>query len=600
MKSKCKYSRESRVASCELWVVAFFILSFILVPGRAVQAQEKPQERVTLQFQGVDIREVLKILAEQAGFNLVAGRNVAGQVTLFVKEVDPWEAFEVILAANELAYERQGEILSIMTQRDYELLHGQPYQDRRVFKSMILRYSKVADVSRALTQMKSNIGRVIADEATNTLILMDTPTLVEQMSGLAQGMDQPLETRIFPINYGTVKALTPVLQEAVTKGVGRVLADERSNQAAVTDYPAKLEEIGRIVQAFDERSRQVLIDAKILQVTLSDKFQLGIDWEVLARENITIKGPNALNLTAGGSLKIAQAALSSAGDYKILVEALRTFGNTRILSEPRITVLNNQEAKILVGSKEPYVTTQISQTGTGTAVTAETVNFIDIGVKLFVTPTISRDRFVSMKIRPEVSSRTGTLTTGQKNEVPIVETTEAETVLMVEDGGMVILGGLIKDEVSKDQQRIPFLGDLPVLGIPFRSTKETVKKTELVVFLTPHVLTGSRQESLLGPGQEGRSAAPVDEGLHYYGRMVDLIQAVAQAQAPLARASGTVVVHFALRPDGRLVGRPQVVSSGSRLLDRLAVQAVQAASPFPPFPSAWKKRKTFRVPITYP
>ena len=569
----------------------------VLAEETIVQASAPaPSQKVTLQLQGVDIIEILKILAEQAGFNLVAGRNVSGRVTLFVKDVDPWEALEVILAANELAYEKSGQILNIMTQRDYELLYGQPYGDRRILKSFVPKYAKVADLSRALTQVKSNIGRVIADEATNTLILMDTPTLVTQMTKLAQEMDQPLQTRIFAFNYGSVKIIAPVFQEAITKGMGKVLVDERTNQIAVTDYPDKLAAIAQMASAFDQRSTEVLIDAKILQVSLSDKFQLGIDWEVLARKNIDIKGMGALNLTSGGLLKIAKASINKQGDYRYLVEALRTFGDTRILSEPRITVVNNQEAKILVGSKEPYVTTQISQTGTGTAVTAETVNFIDVGVKLFVTPTISREGFISMKIRPEVSSRTGTLTTSQKNEIPIVETAEAETVLLVEDGGMVILGGLIKDEFSKEQQRIPLIGDMPVLGKLFRSNKDTTKKTELVVFLTPRIITGRRGESLISPERRTEGLDPVG----YYGLVADLIRGMAKTEVLTAPAKGTVVVEVTLFPDGRLKGTPRVVSAESRSLESLAKRAASSASPFPPFPAGFsKKPKTFKIPITY-
>ncbi len=579
-------------------VFATLLASVVALAGSPICAAdaETDSRKVTLQFQGMDILEVLKILSQQTGINMVAGRNVSGRVTLFVKEADPWEVFEVVLAANELAYERTGQTLTIMAQRDYEALHGVPYQDRRIIKTVIPRHAKTADLSRTLAQVKSNIGRVIADEATNSLILMDTPPLVAQMEELVQRLDQPMETRIFQLSYGSAKDVAPIAQGMLTQGIGTVAVDERTNQLAVTDYPDKLEKVARITQAFDERSTQVLIEAKIIQVTLSDKFQLGIDWQVLAQDKITLKGLGALNLTSGGVLNIATASLSQAGDYKALVEALRTFGETKILSEPRLTVVNNQEAKILVGSKEPFVTRSVSQTGTGTAVTAESVTFLDVGVKLFVTPTITRDRFVQIKVRPEVSSKTGTLTTSEKNEIPIIETAEVETVLLVEDGGTVILGGLIKDENSTDQRRIPLLGDIPVLGAAFRNSKQTMKKTELVVFLTPHIVTGERAPAAAPPGPFRQSAGWED----YYGWMMDLIQGIAQAQEPLAKSGGIVVVEFTILPDGRLKGKPRVVSSGSRKLDSLAKRAVIAASPFPPLPEPAKGPKTFKVPISYP
>lgn len=562
--------------------------------SRPAQAESAPK-KVSLQFEGIDVIQVLKILAEQSGFNVIAGRNVTGKATLFIRDVDPWEAFEVVLAANELAYERRGQILSVMSQREYELLYGQPYQDRRILRSVVPRYAKAAELAKALAQVKSNIGRVVADEGTNTLILLDTPAMVAQMEELARQMDQPLETRVFSLNYAPVKNLGPLLQEAVTKGIGKVSVDERTNQVAVTDTPARLAEIERMVRAFDERPLEVFIDAKIVQITLSDKFQMGIDWQYFFSKQLNIKGPNALNLATGGKITLSSLDASKEGEAKIALEALRAFGDTQLLSEPRLTVVNNQEAKILVGSKEPYITTQVSQTGTGTAVTAETVSFIDVGVKLYVTPTIARDGFVQMKIRPEVSSKTGTLTTAQKNEIPIVETSESETVLMVEDGGTVILGGLIKDEDSIDHQRIPVLGDIPLLGLAFRSSKDTVKRTELMIFLTPHIVTGRRGTP---PAPPAFAVQPVD-GAGYYGWLMEAIQAVAQTQ-PAGSEEGTVVVAFTLRPDGQLKGRPSVIQSDSRRLADLAVRAVRVVSPFPPFPTALgEEPRQFRIPIRY-
>ena len=452
-------------------------------------AEAPPAQRVTLAIAGTDLLMVLKDLAEQAQLNIVASKNVTGKVTLFVKDVDLWDALDLILVANELAAERQGNLLYIMPAREYELTYGRPYRDKRVAKTVSLQYAKAAQVSTALSQVKSAVGKVIVDEGSNTLFLVDAPELVEQMAAMTATMDQPTLRQTFPLDYAKAKELAPKLQERLTKGLGTMQADERTNTVMVEDTPQALAAMTELVHLFDQRARQVLIEAKIVQVTLSDKFQMGVDWEALGRDSLTIKGLGALNLTSGGSIRL-MSPLTSGRDYRVIIEALRSFGDTKILSEPRITALNGQEAKILVGSKEPYVTQTVSQAGTGTAITAEQVTFIDVGVKLFVTPTIAQDGYVQLKIRPEVSSKTGTLTTPSKNEIPIVETSEAETSLVIKDGAALILGGLIKEEKLKDHQRIPLLGDLPGLGLFFRSTKETTKKTELMVFLTPRIVTG--------------------------------------------------------------------------------------------------------------
>ena len=479
-------------ASKGISLIAISALTLLGLPAHAETPAAPP--RLTLAISGTDVVTVLKDLAEQAHLNLVASKDVTGKVTLFVKDVVLEDALDLILLSNGLAAERQGDLLYIMPAREYEQTYGHPYRDKRIAKTLPLHYAKAALVSTVLTQAKSTIGKVLVDESSNTLFLVDVPDAMEQMTAMVTAMDQPTERRTITLNYAKAKELAPKVQEILTKGVGVVQADDRTNTLIFTDTPQKLTELTELLHAFDQRSRQVLIEAKIVQVSLSDKFQMGVDWTSIANKFITIKGLGALSLASGGQLKIATPELATRGDYKVLIEALRTFGDTKILSEPRITALNGQEARILVGSKEPYVTQTVSQGGTGTAVTAEQVTFLDVGVKLFVTPTIAQDGFVQLKIRPEVSAKTSTLTTAQKNEIPIVETSEVETSLVVQEGATIILGGLMKDEKSKDQQRIPFLGDLPLLGALFRSTKNVTKHTELLVFLTPHIITGAREE----------------------------------------------------------------------------------------------------------
>lgn len=582
-------------------------------------AAEPSSAMVTLEFRDTDVLEVLKLLAAKAGLNLVAGKNVTGAVTVFLTDVPVDDALEVVLAAGELAVERRGRVLTVMPQRDYELRYGQPYGDRRVVRNVTLHDAKAADVSRALTQMKSSVGRVIADEGTNTLVLMDTPDVVTQMAQLAAEMDKPMETHVFPMNYGTVKAFAPLVADVVTKGLATVSVDERTNQVMVRDYPERLLEVARLAKAFDERATEVLIEAKVVQVSLSDKFQLGIDWTALGQTGMTLKGLGALSLTSGARLTVASSARRGK-DFDLLVEALRTYGDTKILSEPRLTVVNNQEAKILVGSKEPYVTKSVSQTGTGTAVTSEAVNFIDVGIKLYVTPTIMRDRFVLMKVRPEVSSKTGTLTTAEKNEIPIVETSEAETVLLIEDGGTVILGGLIKQEKIVSEQRIPLLGDLPGIGLLFRSTSDTDKRTELVIFLTPTILTGHRHDpptppvgewpavldrlapvplvaTPAGPGL-AEAAMPPTDGAEYYAEVIAKVHAVVAAQP--AEADGTVVVQVLVQPDGSLAPAPFPTLSTGSPLEPLARRAVTDAAPFPAFPAHWGMQpRRLKIPVRY-
>ena len=160
--------------------------------------------------------------------------------------------------------------------------------------------------------------------------------------------------------------------------------------------------------------------------------------------------------------------------------------------------MDGQEATIHVGTKEVYVTTSTSQ-GTSTSTTSESVNFIDVGIKLKVIPHINEDGFVSMKITPEVSSVSRTVTTAQGNAIPVIETATAETSVMIKDGTTIVMGGLIKDRIARTTNQIPILGSIPVLGAVFRSKDDEDVKTELIVFLTPYVITGEHPIGSLEP-----------------------------------------------------------------------------------------------------
>jgi len=168
--------------------------------------------------------------------------------------------------------------------------------------------------------------------------------------------------------------------------------------------------------------------------------------------------------------------------YQVTIQALESSTNTNVLSNPRIVVIDNNEANLLVGSSEPYLVTYIdNESKTQT----EETKFIDVGVKLKVTPKISEDDFVTLKIHPEVSSARRVT---EVNNSLAVDTTQADTTVVVKDGKTIVLGGLIKDTDTKVLTKVPILGSIPVLGILFRSNAKTKVKKEIIVFITPHIL----------------------------------------------------------------------------------------------------------------
>lgn len=577
-----------------------------------------PGQKISLDIKGMDIIDVLKMLSTRSGANIVVGKNVTGRVTLFLKDVDINDAFDIILIANDLAYEKKGDIINVMTQRDYELIYGDRFQDKKEVKVIQLKFAKAADLSRALVQIKTNLGRIVTDDNSNTIVLIDTPQKVAEMQDFIEKTDLPLETKIFNLNYAQSDKLMPKIQEAITKGVGSIKIDERTNKIAITDYPEKVKDIAKIITAFDDRSQQVLIDAQIIELTPSDKFEMGVDFNFWIEKYFQVAAKLPINTDNTLLIGTKNVDPDHPGHYKAVIDILRTIGDTKILSSPRIMTLNNQEAKILVGTKDAYITSTISQSGTGTAITAQEVNFVDTGIKLSVTPIISREKFVTMKIKPEISSAEAKLITAddKKTEIPIVTTSEAETTIMVKDGVTVIIGGLKKDQRVKTVKKIPVLGDIPLLGYLFRSTSDNLTKTELVILLTPHIMTGettfsdfdqitpkdgTRFKMVNGNIVNERISAPESQlnQNSYFSLVVNKVTSLALLNKP-AGLKGEVKLGFTLAKSGKLLEGPYIIGTNNNNLNSYAIKSITAASPFPPFPNGLEKDKeNFKVILSY-
>lgn len=449
-------------------------------------------KKISFDIKGMDVVDVIKMIATEGGLNVVIGRNVTGRVTMFLKDVDLWDALEIILAANSLAYVQRGKVLNIMTDRDYEADTGTKFKDKRELTMIKLKYAKAAVVSKAIAQLKSNIGKVVVDDSINAIIILDTPESVRQIESMARQMDKTVVTEIFELNYAKADEVSPAVKEMLTKDVGTISVDTRTNKMIVTDYPLKIDEVKNLIVAFDEKTPQVLIDAQIIEIRPSDKFEMGVDWDSWIEKNLRLAGSFLIPTGTGNKLTAGLTAVTEAGEYSFILDALRTIGETRILSSPRIMAINNEEAKILVGEKDAYITSDISQSGTGTTIESQSVNFVDVGVKLYVTPTINSDGFITMKIKPEVSSaERQIIQSGDKSyEIPIVSTSQAETQVILKDGVTIMIAGLRKDQTTKVHKRIPLLGSIPILGFLFRSVSDNLQKTELVIFLTPHIVSG--------------------------------------------------------------------------------------------------------------
>lgn len=516
-------------------------------------------EKVSLDLRSTEVTDALKYLATKGGLNIAISKNVAGRVNLFLTDVTIRDVFDLILRSNELAFDKQGNIYNIMTEQEYRALYGRKFSDLRQVRTFRLQYAIPEQAFNLMDALKSEIGRLLVDEDSGSVLVMDVPENLRKMEEALSTLEEGNTIRVFDLRYAKAKDLEERLKDELElKKLGSAKADERTNQIIVKTLPNRMKDVEKIVEALDRKTREVLIDARIIKVTLTDDADTGINWDSVF-SNLKFNGIDTTNsfrkTTTGtapsevpgvarinippienkkgplGHVKFGDLAFGTvARDGYELFRYLQTLGKTRVMSNPRILVTENQEARILVGTREAFVTTTTT-TGQTTSTTAEEVQFIDVGIQLNVTPKINADGYVTMKIKPEVSSVVRTLTTPSGNKIPIVDTSTAETNVLVEDGSTVIIGGLRRNEQQDTDKQLPYLGHMPIIGPAFfKQRDQNHTKAELVVFITPHIVGGDK----LVTGQEeafGGGIKPYRE----YAPLLDVPQPVLQPSKPIGR-----------------------------------------------------------------
>jgi type II secretory pathway component GspD/PulD (secretin) len=481
-------------------------------------------ERISLDLRNIESAEALRFLAMKGGLNMAVSPTVAGRLFLLLNDVPIRDVFDIILRTNALAYDKQGEIYNIMTEVEYKERYGRKFSDARKIKIFQLKYAIPERVFQAVEALKSDLGKVLVDQESGMVLVMDTEENLSRMENAIGTLEQKRSIKVYPLQYAKAKDIEERLKAHLdTKGAGSVISDERSNQLIVQTFAERMDQIDVLVESLDQKTKEVLIVSKIIKVSLNDDLDSEIQWEGLfkdvpifafdqenpggflgnhtfspitrsAQRFIDDLGPTQTTLTSGSKNSLTEnifigQQIGGGQGFEVFLKFLRTIGETRVLSSPRITVTNNQEAKIHVGEKQAYVTSTTT-TSTGGNTVAEEVTFVDVGIELSVTPTINDEGYVTMKIKPEISSVSGTLVTPTNNRIPIIDTSEAETSVMVKDKTTIVIAGLRRDEYEETTERVPYLSDIPVLGKLFTSGNRDKGRTEVLVLLTPYLIEG--------------------------------------------------------------------------------------------------------------
>ncbi|MBI3615768.1 MAG: hypothetical protein HY211_04530 [Candidatus Omnitrophica bacterium] len=408
-------------------------------PQSTQSTQDKAKERlktiITLSLTGADLRSVLSGLAKTYELNIVADEKIKGTVNISLKGVTLGEALDQILGLNGYTYIWEGSILKVVSK------------------------------------------------------------------------EEQLATEVLLLNFIQPDvALEFVKKEASESAV--LKADEVQNGILVTDKISKIQAMKKILEKIDLAPQQVLIQARVLDITHTDLDNLGLKLSsvafniptrigsplgserILAFSSGTydISGPSSDLTTHPLTFTVANGPTTTTWTVDALIRNKRV----KVLASPSVATLNNVESKITIGEKFPIKET--TQTTTGTL---QTTRFVDIGITMRVTPKVTQNGFIQMKIHPEVSSVSSTIDAG-----PRITTREADLTIIVKDRESVVIAGLIKEDETSIRDRIPLLGHIPFFGLLFSNRSKTYEQKELVVVITPYLMaltpTGAKGSELEG------------------------------------------------------------------------------------------------------
>lgn len=422
--------------------------------------------RVDLDFNGADIQNILRLLAEVGGVNIISGDDVSGTVTVRMMNV-PWDqALQIVLEAKGLGMERHENLI-------------------RVAPNSVLEREREMEISRR-----------------------------RQAVELA-----PVETRLVPISYAKAEDMVARVRETLTTR-GTVSLDARTNTMIVRDVAASIDNVERLVQALDTQTPQVLVEARIVEASSNFFRDIGIQWggDVTmnsltgnptglafpynlgvaggsaggstaglspfggaANPNYAVNLPAAAGAGTGGALGISMGSISGLVNVAVRLSAAESSGVVRIVSSPRILTLDNQQAKISTGTSIPFV----SASAQGTQ-----VQFQEARLELTVTPHVTNDGSVLMKVN--VSRNEADLIRTVQGQ-PYILRREADTNLLVQDGHTAVIGGIYTRQTGRNTNQVPFFGDIPILGALFQNRTTRDERTEMLIFLTPKIV--NRAES---------------------------------------------------------------------------------------------------------
>ena len=427
-------------------------------PTNAVPAAADAAEPIVIEYNNTELQAALRALATLAGVSLILGDNVTGSVTVHLEDIAYTNAMKLIAESKGYAYVEDKHFKNLVKIQSKTALDAEPVEAR----VMVLRYAKADDLKNVLLPMLTPQGKILVDARVNTLIL--------------------------------------------------------------SDVPANLAKLQALVEALDTQTTQVQIEAKFVERTRNPQKDLGVNWsQTLLNHSVGLRVPNPSQPvqsavpSAGGSLSSSAGTANpsplefsknlgggpwtfpttifDAGQAQVVFSFLSQDIDTELLANPRVVTTDNGNARIAISTEYPIPQFQYNQQIGALQISGFT--YKDIGIILTVTPRINRDNFITLEVTPEASSQNGFATLGSGGgssvQIPIVDTRNAKTTVLIKSGHTLAIGGMMRQDTSDTYTKVPIMGDLPGLGALFRSKSLNKLKRDLYIFLTPTIIRATDQ-----------------------------------------------------------------------------------------------------------
>lgn len=487
-----------------------------------VYAEKTNQDKlISMNFKGADIRDVLRTIAELAGINLVTDGSVEGVITLHLNDISFTDALNLITRTHNLDYRWDGNTVIVASPEKIELMYSEIitnnviinhtnleklkgiingiYPDLKIqldnINNQLILVGKKDIVNGAIDiinrvdipddkvnkafnvydgdadELKDSIQKIFPDldiqldQRKRQLLITGKEEEVNKALILAQNLDvgEEILTEVKTIDYGELANIQEVISKIYPDL--SLQANKLKREIIIHGKSDDVRRAIKLINKLDNPRRQVLIEARVEEVSRNELLDIGVNPEHLSRINF-IKDSN-------GSVEGLQFT------WPEFLKVLESKGSAQTLANPRLMTLNGEEAKLLIGDRIPIVVEEVEE-----GQVTSTVEYIEAGITLEFKPWITSDNYISLEVRPQVSS----IGESTYNSLPTINTREAETKIRLRDGQTFAIGGLIQDDVIESISRVPLLSDIPILGEIFKSKDTNNIKTEIIIFITPHII----------------------------------------------------------------------------------------------------------------